>query len=96
MDDLKKALTLVVASLDALSANVKANTADQERMAEEMKRMAARGRLMDEDLQALKGTFASIGEHLTKLFERDAETQAWKKAMEARMEALEKKQPPAA
>jgi hypothetical protein len=33
--------------------------------------MAARSRVMDEDLQGLKGTFASLGEHLIRLFERD-------------------------
>lgn len=103
MEKLKKDIALIAASLEALGANVKANTEDQKRMAEDQKRMAedmdkmaARGRLMDEDLQSLKGTFASLGEHLIRLFERDAEMRAWREHMEARVEALERKQPPAA
>ncbi|MCE7873124.1 hypothetical protein DYH09_22485 [bacterium CPR1] len=103
MEKLKKDIALIAASLEALGANVKANTEDQKRMADDQKRMAenldqmaARGRLMDEDLQSLKGTFASLGEHLIRLFERDAEMRAWREHMEARVEALERKQPPAA
>lgn len=96
MEQLRNDLALVAAPLEALAASVKANTDNQERMAEDMKRMAARGRLMDEDLQDLKGTFASIGEHLTRLFERDAEIQEWRAAVERRFEALEKRNPPAA
>lgn len=69
---------------------------DQKRMAVTLEGMGARGKLMDEDLQSLRGTFASIGEHLIRLFERDAEMRAWRETMEARVEALEKRQPPAA
>lgn len=103
MENLKKDIALIAAPLEALGANVKANTEDQKRMADDQKRMAedlgrmaGRGRLMDEDLQSLKGTFASLGEHLIRLFERDAEMRAWREHMEARVEALERKQPPAA
>jgi predicted nuclease with TOPRIM domain len=110
MEKLKKDIALIAASLEALGANVKASTEDQKRMAEDQKRMAedqkrmaedmdrmaARGRLMDEDLQSLKGPFASLGEHLIRFFERDAEMRAWREHMEARVEALERKQPPAA
>lgn len=103
VEKLQKDIALIAASLEALAANVKANTADQKRMAEDQKRMAddldrmaQRGRLMDEELQNLQGTFASIGEHLVRLFERDAETRAWRERVEARLEALEKRQPPAA
>lgn len=96
MEKLKKEVTLIAATLEALAANLKANTEDQKRMAVTLEGMAARGKLMDEDLQSLTGTFASIGEHLIRLFERDAEMRAWRETMEARVEALEKRQPPAA
>lgn len=69
---------------------------DQKRMAEAMDRMVARGELMDQDLQSLEGTFGSLAEHLVRLFERDAEMRAWRERIEVRVEALEKRQSPAA
>jgi len=110
MNDLKMSLATVAASLQVLAANTTANTQDLEnntqdlhrvsesleKMSERVKRMSERSRETEEAVQQLRGTFASIETHLVSLFERDAETQTWKAAMEARVEALEKKQPPAA
>lgn len=53
-------------------------------------------RSLVDGVQRLEGTFASIERHLVKLFEHDAQTQARLEQMEARIEALEKRQPPAA
>lgn len=93
MDDLKKTLATMAASLQALGANTKALSTD---LKETTTRLTARVDQMDENVTALNGTFASIQQHPVTLFERDAETQEWKRRMEARVDALEKRTPPAA
>jgi len=95
MDELRKNLAAIAASLQVLGANTLANTADHQRMAQDLQRMAERGRETQEVVQSLRGTFASIEEHLVKLFENDAAIQAWRKQVEARLEAIEKRLPAA-
>jgi len=73
MDELRKNLAAIAASLQVLGANTLANTADHQRMAQDLQRMAERGRETQEVVQSLRGTFASIEQHLVKLFENDAD-----------------------
>lgn len=96
MDELRKNLANVAASLQVLAANTTANTRDLEKMTQDLEKMARRSEETEKAVQELRGTFASIERHLVKLFERDAEMQAWKGQVEARLEALEKPTPPAA
>lgn len=103
MDDLRRTLTRIAASLTVLGANTKANTEDLEQVSKDLVKMgtnvelmATRNKLTEEAVQDLRGTFASIEQHLLKLFEQDAAMKSWMAAMEARVEALEKRQPPAA
>ena len=68
-------------------------------MAVKMDLMSARADHPDQNITKLLGTFASLEVHLVKLFEAEAETQAWKAKTDARLEAIEKHQrehPPAA
>lgn len=96
MDELKKNLATVAASLQVLAANTTANTEDLKEATKRMEAMERRSKSTAEAVQSLQGTFASIETHLVKLFELDAELRdAWKD-LARRVDALEKKQPPAA
>lgn len=100
MDELKRALTQVAASLQVLGANTEANTKGIQVLAEDVTRLAEetarRNASTQEELQALRGTFASIEVHLVKLFEEQTEGLKRWKELEKRVEALERKQSPAA
>lgn len=105
MDDLRKALTSVAASLQVLAANATANTQDLQanthdlhgvserlqQMSERVQQMSERSRETEEAVQNLQGTFASIEVHLVKLFENDAATRASLADVLRRVEALEQK-----
>lgn len=107
MDDLRKSLASIAASLHVLGANTKENTEDLQGLSKtvtematlmtaRMDLMAARNRQTEEAVRNLQGTFASIEMHLVKLFETDEELKREVQGIKQRVEALEKRQPPAA
>ena len=111
MDDdlakVKNALAQVAASLQVLAANTQSNTSGIQGLAEELTRVSQDvNRLADEtgrrnastldEIQTLRGTFASIEQHLVKMFEQRAEDHVTLEDVVKRVEALEQSRPPAA
>lgn len=89
LNELKKSLAAIAASLQVVGANSSANT-------QALEQMARRNRDTDVELQNLRGAFSRIDRHLVRFFEAQAEIRQWRDDIELRVQALERRQPPAA
>ena len=89
-------LEAVEQGLDAVEQDIQRMSTSIQRMSGELHRMTDRNRQTEEAVQALQCTFASIERHLVKLFEEEAEMKARVAEHEARLNAIERRMPPAA